>query len=77
MHGQYHVLELSNEVLYDILPQGASEPPEFLIQKFPKSLLLLSKVESPNLQVVAVLMPLEIKCHAVPHLKGLNSGLEP
>jgi len=33
-------------------------------------------VESPNLQVVAVLMPLEIKRHTVPHLKGLNSGLE-
>ena len=45
--------------------------------KFPKSLLLLSKVESPNLQVVAALMPLEIKRHTVPHLKGLNSGLEP
>ena len=40
-------------------------------------MLLLSKVESPNLQVVAVLMPLEIKLHTVPHLKGLNSGLEP
>ena len=37
----------------------------------------LSKVESPNLQVVAVLMPLDIKHHTVPHLKGLNSGLEP
>ena len=45
--------------------------------KMLKSLLLLSKVESPNLQVVAVLIPLEIKCHTVPHLKGLNSGLEP
>ena len=48
-----------------------------LIQKFPKSLLLLSKVESPNLQVVAVLMLLEIKHHTVHHLKGLNSGPEP
>ena len=45
--------------------------------KIPKSLLLLSKVESPNLQVVAVSMSLEIKHHTVPHLKGLNSGLEP
>ena len=30
-----------------------------------------------NLQLLAVLMPLEIKRHTVPHLKGLNSGLEP
>ena len=45
--------------------------------KITKSLLLLSKVESLNLQVVAVLMPLVIKHHTVPHLKGLNSGLEP
>ena len=41
------------------------------------SLLLLSKVESLNLQVVAVLMPIVIKHHTVPHLKSLNSGLEP
>ena len=34
-------------------------------------------MESPNLQVVAGLMPLEIKRHTVSHLKGLNSGLEP
>ena len=37
--------------------------------KFPKSQLFLSKVGSLNLQVVAVLMPLEIKRHTVPHLK--------
>ena len=43
--------------------------------KIPKKLLLLSKVESLNLQVVAVLMPLEIKHHTVPHLNGLNIGL--
>ena len=30
-----------------------------------------------NLKLLAVLMPLEIKNHTVPHLKGLNSGLEP
>ena len=34
-------------------------------------------MERLNLQVVAVLKPLEIKPHTVPHLKGLNSGLEP
>ena len=39
-------------------------------------MFLLSKMESLNLQVVAVLMPLEIKRHTVPHLKGLNSGRE-
>ena len=26
---------------------------------------------------MAILMPLEIKCHTVPQLKGLNSSLEP
>ena len=45
--------------------------------KLPKSLLLLSKVESLNLQVVSVFMPLEIKRHTVPHLKGLNSVIKP
>ena len=44
--------------------------------KFPKSLLLLSKVESLKLQVVAVLMPLEIKRHTVPHLKALTRRIE-
>ena len=34
-------------------------------------------METLNLQVAVVLMPLEIKRHTVPHLKGLNSGLEP
>ena len=49
-------------------------------QKYDKSKLkvqlLLSKVESPNLQVVAVLMPLEIKRHTVPHLKALTCGID-
>ena len=45
--------------------------------KIPKSLLLSSKLESPILQAVSVLMPLEINRHIVPHLKGLNNGLEP
>ena len=45
-----------------------------LIQKFQKSLLLLSEVESLNLQVVAVLMLFEIKPHTVPHLKVINNG---
>ena len=44
--------------------------------KLPKSLLLLSKVESLNLQVVAFLMPLEIKRHTVPHLKTLPRIIE-
>ena len=44
--------------------------------KIPKSLLLLSKVESLNLKVVAVLMPLEIKRHTVPHLKALTRSIE-
>ena len=31
-------------------------------------------MESLNFQVVAVLMPLEIKHHAMPHLKSLTNG---
>ena len=68
--------ELSNEVLYDILPRGASDYKTSNL-KLPKSMFLLSKMESLNLQVGAVLMPLEIKGHTIPHLKDLNSGLEP
>ena len=37
---------------------------------------LLSKMESQNLQVVAVLMPLQIKHHTIPHLKALTRGIE-
>ena len=33
-------------------------------------------MESLNLQVVAVFMPLEIKCHKVPHLKDLICSIE-
>ena len=33
-------------------------------------------MESLNLQVVAVLMPLEIKHHTVPHLKALTRSIE-
>ena len=33
-------------------------------------------MESLNLQVVAVLMPLEIKCHTIPHLKALTRSIE-
>ena len=33
-------------------------------------------MESLNLQVVAVLMPLEIECHTVPHLKALTCSIE-
>ena len=33
-------------------------------------------MESLNLQVVAVLMPLEIKRHTVPHLKALTRSIE-
>ena len=41
-----------------------------------KPLLLLSKVVILNLWFVSVFMPLEIKSHTVPHLKGVNSCLE-
>ena len=44
--------------------------------KIPKSLLLLCKVESLNLKVVAVLMPLEINHQTIPNLKALTHGIE-
>ena len=47
-----------------------------LISKIPKSLLLLSKAESLNLKVVAVLMPLEINHLTVPHLKALTHSIK-
>ena len=33
-------------------------------------------MESLNLQAVAVLMPIEIKRHTVPHLKALTCSIE-
>ena len=33
-------------------------------------------MESQNLQVVAVLMPLQIKRRTIPHLKALTRGIE-
>ena len=33
-------------------------------------------MESQNLQVVAVLMPLQINRHTIPHLKALTRGIE-
>ena len=44
--------------------------------KLHKRLLLLSKTESLDLQVVAVLMSLEIKGHTIPHLKALTRSIE-
>ena len=35
-----------------------------------------AKVECLNLQTVVVLMPLEVECHTVPHLKALTCGIE-
>ena len=40
-------------------------------------MFLLSKVVTMNMQLAVVLMTLDIKYHAVPHLKDLNSGMEP
>ena len=37
---------------------------------------LLGKMECLNLQVVAVLMPLEIKHHTIPYLKALKHTIE-
>ena len=50
--------------------------PKVLVKTSPKSLSLLSKLESQNTKVVAILMPLEIKCHTVPHLKALTCSIE-
>ena len=120
-HVQYHMWELSNEVLYRVfggskilvwqveinlwnismadnskflkcwhgschtLPPGSNGPAVWrstsrgirftrsLCKTFPKSLFLFIKVESLNLRPVAVLMPLEIKCHIIPHEKALTS----
>ena len=44
------------------------------IQHFEKRLLLLSKMESLNLQVLIAYMPLEIQRNTVHHLKALTSG---
>ena len=40
------------------------------------SLLLLGKVESLNIKLQVVVMPLELKQHVGPHLKPLTNGLE-
>ena len=37
---------------------------------------LLSKLDSQNTKVVAILMPLEIKRHTIPHLKALTRSIE-
>ena len=65
--------------MYEVLSQGASKLPRvkakssyWLLCQF-----LFSKVVTLNIQIVVVLMPLEIQCHTLPHLKGLNSGMEP
>ena len=72
---QYHMWELSNEYCMTFYLKGHQKYQNSKL-KFPKSLLLLTKVESSNLQVVAVLMPLEIKRHIVPHLKALICTIE-
>ena len=55
---------------------GSIKTTKSLSLKIPKSLLLSNKVESLNLKVVAVLMPLEIKRHTVPHLKALTRSID-
>ena len=44
--------------------------------KISKKSFLISKVESLNLQVMEVLMPLEIKHHTLPHLEALTRSIE-
>ena len=63
--------------MYDDLSQGASKLPE--IKDLDLCTLLNKRGVFGNflLQPLAVLMPLEIKHLIVPHLKGLNSGIEP
>ena len=68
--------ELSNEALYDILSQKASDLPKVLVKTSPKSLSLLSKLESQNTKVVAILMTLQIKRHTIPHLKALICSID-
>ena len=46
--------------------------------KVPKKCpLIFNELHNSKSYLLADLMPLEIKYHTVPHLKGLNSGLEP
>ena len=46
----------------------------FQSQKFQKRPILLSKFVKPKVCLFAILMPLKIKLHTVPHFKALNSG---
>ena len=43
-------------------------------QEFQKRPILLSKFVKPKVCLFAILMPLKIKLHTVPHFKALNSG---
>ena len=73
-----HYRDLSNEVLYDVLSQGASKLPEV---KYLDMCNLLHKRDffwNLLLRPLVILMLLLVKHHTVPHLKGLTtSGLEP
>ena len=68
--------ELSNKVLYANIPQGVLKLPEVkdldLRNLLNKRGLFLNFLLRP----LTVFLPLEIKCHTVPHLEGLFSGLE-
>ena len=46
----------------------------FQSQKFQKRPILLSKFVKPKVCLFAILMPLKIKLHTVPHFKALNSS---
>ena len=68
------MLDLSNEIFYDILPQGASDLEELKFKTSQKG-FFLRKMECLDNQALLVLMHLVIKHHAIPHFQPFTSGI--
>ena len=68
------MLDLSNEIFYDILPQGASDLEELKFKTSKKG-FFIRKMECLDNQALLVLMHLVIKRHIIPHLQQLTSGI--
>jgi len=67
---QHHISDLSNEVMYDILPQGKIDLTEVSsFKNFQKVCFYEAKwkLECLNFQVLVVLKPLEVKRRTAPH----------
>ena len=61
-------------VLCNVLAKESSELVQLKVKSSKKK--RLNKVVILNLYLLVVLIPLEIKCHTVPHLKALTRGIE-